>query len=155
MALRESKREATARGIKSAARRLFLAQGFAETTMEQVAESAGISRASLFNYFPGKAALLDALGGDFETRLLQAVEHFRSKYPRPQDTLVQLFAHAGKVLEQTAGITRLVVPRPPQVTLDRKPVIAPAPPHWPSIGPEASACPGGPGDSRPGAATRG
>lgn len=108
MALRESKREATARSIKGAARRLFLAQGFEVTTMDQVAEAAGVSRASLFNYFPGKAALLDALGSDLQSRLVRAVDHYRSKYSLPEEALCHLFSHAGRVLEQTAGLTRLL-----------------------------------------------
>lgn len=108
MSLRESKREATAQAIKAAARRLFLAQGFDETTMDQVASAAGVSRASLFNYFPGKPALLDALGSDLESRLVQGVGHYRAKYPLPGEALGHLFSHAGRVLEQTAGITRLL-----------------------------------------------
>jgi AcrR family transcriptional regulator len=41
-----------------AAGELFLRQGYAATTMDQVAQAAGISRKSLFLYFPSKGDLI-------------------------------------------------------------------------------------------------
>ncbi len=108
MALRESKRKATERRIKIAARGLFLERGFDSTTMDEVAEAAEVSRASLFNYYPGKAALLDALGAELESRLVQAVDHYREKHGAAPDAVRQLFSHAARVLEQTAGLTRML-----------------------------------------------
>jgi AcrR family transcriptional regulator len=108
MALRESKKQATTRRIKVAARELFLEHGFEATTMDQVAMAADVSRASLFNYFPGKAALLEALGEDLESRLLQAVGHYREKHPAAPDVVEHLFSHAARVLEQTTGLTRML-----------------------------------------------
>lgn len=108
MSLRESKREQTARHIRDAARRLFLSQGFEATTMEQVAADAGVSRASLFNYFAGKSALLEALGQDLEDRLVQAVAHYQDKHRQVPEALAQLFSYTARVLEQTASLTRLL-----------------------------------------------
>lgn len=108
MSLRDSKRERTARQIRAAARGLFLAQGFESTTMEQVAAEAGVSRASLFNYFPGKSSLLEGLGQDLEGRLVRAVEHYRGKHQQAPQALAQLFAYTARVLEQTARLTRLL-----------------------------------------------
>lgn len=45
---------------------LFAAQGFDETSMEEIAEAAGISRRTLFRYFPSKN---DIAWGDFEAEL--------------------------------------------------------------------------------------
>lgn len=56
--LREQHRQDTRRHIVAAARDLFQSTGYAGTTMEAVAERAGVSRATLFNYFPGKQSLL-------------------------------------------------------------------------------------------------
>jgi AcrR family transcriptional regulator len=58
--LRERKKLATWRAIQSAARQLFDEQGYAATTVEQIAAAANVSRATFFNYFAGKdATLLD------------------------------------------------------------------------------------------------
>jgi TetR/AcrR family transcriptional repressor of mexJK operon len=43
--------------IISAARKLFLEQGFAETSMDAIARSACVSKATLYAYFPSKEAL--------------------------------------------------------------------------------------------------
>ncbi len=109
MSLRAARRQSTQRRILAAARDLFLAQGVAATTMDQLAEAAGVSRASLFNYYPGKAALLESLGSELESRLLQAMQHYRSKHPAAPEALAALFAHAAQVLEQTAALTRLLL----------------------------------------------
>lgn len=44
--------------ILKASRQLFSATGYDETTMEDVAERAGVSKATLYNYFPSKDSLL-------------------------------------------------------------------------------------------------
>jgi len=58
MALRERKRLATWRGIRDAALRLFEEQGYEATTVEQIAEAAEVSRATFFNYFASKEAVV-------------------------------------------------------------------------------------------------
>jgi len=58
MGLREEKKIAAWRAIRAAALRLFEEQGYAVTTVEQIAEAANISRATFFNYFDGKEAVV-------------------------------------------------------------------------------------------------
>ena len=71
------KPKATPDAIIAAAWELFEAKGFAETTMAEIAESAGLSRRSIFNYFPSKESLLFPITDEsifldeFEARLLQ------------------------------------------------------------------------------------
>ena len=52
--LRERQRAAIRAEITAAALELFLADGFEETTADQIAEKAGVSRSSFFRHFPTK-----------------------------------------------------------------------------------------------------
>lgn len=58
---RERKRRATRAHILAEAARLFAAQGYWATTVEQIANGADVAQATFFNYFPTKAALLREL----------------------------------------------------------------------------------------------
>jgi AcrR family transcriptional regulator len=61
--LRERKREETLRRIADTGVRLFMAQGFAATTVDEIAAKAGISRRTFFHYFKSKDDILVSLGG--------------------------------------------------------------------------------------------
>jgi AcrR family transcriptional regulator len=50
--------------IKERARDVFLAKGYYGTSVEEIAEAAGVSRASFYTYFPSKRDLLYSLGTD-------------------------------------------------------------------------------------------
>ena len=52
--LRERKKHATRIAIRDAAMGLFAERGFAGTTMDQIAEAADVSRATVFTYFATK-----------------------------------------------------------------------------------------------------
>lgn len=62
--LRERKKRETYGRILEAGRDLFQAQGFEETAVEQIAAQANISRATFFNYFSAKEALLGAIADE-------------------------------------------------------------------------------------------
>lgn len=55
---RPGKRERTAAHLSATAFRLFEAQGFDAVTMEQIAAEAGVAKATLYDHFPVKEALL-------------------------------------------------------------------------------------------------
>jgi AcrR family transcriptional regulator len=59
-ALRDAQTRATRRAIVDAANALFPDQGYAGTSIEAIAERAGVSRATVFNAVGGKATLLRA-----------------------------------------------------------------------------------------------
>jgi AcrR family transcriptional regulator len=61
--LRERKKRATRIAIRDAGMRLFAEQGFAGTTMDQIAEAADVSRATVFTYFPTKEEIVHGDGG--------------------------------------------------------------------------------------------
>lgn len=56
---RVRRREQSRDLVYRAAVSLFIAQGFDETTMDQIAERADVARATVFNHFPRKTAFLD------------------------------------------------------------------------------------------------
>lgn len=60
--------------VLDAAARVFLAHGYADASMEQVRQMAGVSNGSLYHHFPTKTGLADALYGqilqDFHRTLL-------------------------------------------------------------------------------------
>lgn len=56
----------SARALELIALRLFAEQGFEETTVDQIAAAAGVSRRTFFRYFDSKAG---ALWGEFDTEV--------------------------------------------------------------------------------------
>jgi len=56
--LRERKKRATRHAIHAGAMRLFAEQGFDGTTIDEIAEAANVSRATVFSYFPTKEELV-------------------------------------------------------------------------------------------------
>lgn len=85
--------------ILEAAVELFLEKGIAETTMSEVAQKAGISIGSLYQFFPQKAAVIKALHDRFSTRLdgfvrqvFQGVDTLEEASERAADSLIELHA---------------------------------------------------------------
>lgn len=72
--LRERNKQRVRERILAAASELFRSVGYDQTTMDEIAERAEISRGTLFNYFPTKDALLRPFMQDiFQTRIRPAV----------------------------------------------------------------------------------
>ncbi|SOX55900.1 TetR family transcriptional regulator, partial [Mycobacterium ahvazicum] len=55
---REAHKIATRRAIQAAADSLFDARGYANTTVKDIADAAGVTQRTFFRYFPGKEVLL-------------------------------------------------------------------------------------------------
>lgn len=61
MAKQAERRAATTEAILTAARRLFGTQGFAATTMDEIAEAAGIAKGAVYHHFKTKEAVFEAV----------------------------------------------------------------------------------------------
>jgi mycofactocin system transcriptional regulator len=71
-------RETSARELELVALELFAAQGFAQTSVEQIAAGAGVSKRTFFRYFDSKTAVL---WHDFDSE----VEELRAAFDRVPD----------------------------------------------------------------------
>ena len=70
LGLRERKKIKTRQAIRREAFRLFDANGYAATTVEQIADAADVSPSTFFRYFPAKESLL--LADDLDPLVLAA-----------------------------------------------------------------------------------
>jgi AcrR family transcriptional regulator len=61
MAKQAERRAATTEAILTAARRLFGTQGFAATTMDEIAEGARIAKGAVYHHFRNKEAVFEAV----------------------------------------------------------------------------------------------
>jgi AcrR family transcriptional regulator len=73
--LREQKKEHTREVIASAAMGLFVKRGFEAVTVAEVAEAAGVSEKTVFNYFPTKEDLFFDEVDAKEEALVAAIRH--------------------------------------------------------------------------------
>jgi len=71
--LRERKKQRTRQQIADTARRLFLARGFDDVPVAEIAREAEVSEATVFNYFPTKEDLVFNRMEVFEEELLDAI----------------------------------------------------------------------------------
>jgi AcrR family transcriptional regulator len=69
--LRERKKAKTRAAIRDHAMRLFEEQGYASTTVDQIAEAAEVSQSTFFRYFPTKEDVI--LTDDFDPLIVQAI----------------------------------------------------------------------------------
>jgi len=75
--------------ILAAARRCYLARGLSATGMQEVAETAGMARSTVYRYFPGRDDLLVAtIKGEMEL-LNSRIRKKLAKFPDPADQVVE------------------------------------------------------------------
>lgn len=107
--LRERKKLETRRRILAVAARMLSEEGFAAFTVGDLADAAGVARATFFNYFPGKSAVVRELGAQMATRFHHLVEDVRSRPGRTTDRLEELFAECATRLVQTPALSRAIL----------------------------------------------
>lgn len=118
---RQQRSQETFDAILEAAAQLFEQHGYAAATTNRIAERAGVSIGSLYQYFPNKDALLYALG---ERHMLQLVEALGAVFARlreeapPLEETVRTLVGALADLHRTDPVTHRLLydqaPRPPE-----------------------------------------
>lgn len=66
-------REARRAQLVDAARSIFVAQGFHATAMDEIADAAGVSKPVLYQHFPSKLGLYQAILAESANRMVQMV----------------------------------------------------------------------------------
>jgi AcrR family transcriptional regulator len=114
-ALREHQAAATRDAVLAAARELFLAQGYGATTIEQIAERAGVSKPTVFSAVGNKQAVMAALRtvalrGDDEAASVAEREPWRRVLAEPDPYLgVQLeVAHLSDLWSRWAELKEVL-----------------------------------------------
>ncbi len=79
--------------ILEAARRLFLDQGFDETSVEEIAEAAEVSKGLVYFYFRSKDELLAALVRETYTPLLEALNRLEQETDQDPVHRLRRFLH--------------------------------------------------------------
>jgi AcrR family transcriptional regulator len=112
---RDAQGVATRRRIREAAERLFLANGYVDTSMSDIAAAAAVSRPTVFNVFGSKAALLKEVadvrlaGDDEPLDLLQRPRGQQILHATTADELLTAQArYAGEIMERVGPILDVI-----------------------------------------------
>jgi TetR/AcrR family transcriptional regulator, mexJK operon transcriptional repressor len=101
--VRGARQEAKRAQIRDAAQRLFLDQGYAATSMDAVTAAAGVSKQTVYVYYPSKRALFadvleQASVGHPE---FQALDYLRTARPASQTELQEVLTQFARRVVQT------------------------------------------------------
>lgn len=94
---RERKKTATRDRIRTCALGLFAEQGYDTTTVEQIAEAAGVSHMTVFRYFPTKEDI--ALSDSYDPLLIQRLQQTPATMPLTQRIRTALLEGLKQVYE--------------------------------------------------------
>ncbi|MBN8228346.1 TetR/AcrR family transcriptional regulator [Corallococcus macrosporus] len=100
---RESKKRETRQRISDAATELFFARGFDAVTLDEIAAAAGVSKMTVFNYFPRKEDLM--LDRQDDLKLVFFREAIRARAPG-KSPVAELRALMGRLREQKHPFVR-------------------------------------------------
>lgn len=102
--------------IVDAARKRFRYYGIGKTTMQEIAQDAGVAVGTLYRYFSNKDALVVACAENFAARHREQIEAILSAATRPEDKLREYIVARFRESEETrtssrhaAEITRAVL----------------------------------------------
>ncbi|UUN25653.1 TetR/AcrR family transcriptional regulator [Streptomyces sp. FIT100] len=98
--LRARKKAQTRRTIQDQALKLFLSQGYENTTVEEIAAAAGVSHMTFFRHFPTKEAVVET--DDYDPMIVQLIQ----ERPPDEDPLTALRRALAQGLEAVYATDR-------------------------------------------------
>lgn len=98
--------------IVAAALRCLAQYGVSKTTVEDVAQAAGCSRATLYRYFPSKQALLSGVLESEIRRLGAGLDTVASEADTLEDLVTGLLVHAGREFEAHEALRHVLAVEP-------------------------------------------
>lgn len=99
----------TRAAIMKAARDSFAKAGVNGTTMDQIADAAEVSRATLFNYFASKAAIMAALVEQLDADFIALIEGYRQQSMTTAERIMGIFTESATNLERRGDAVRFLV----------------------------------------------
>ncbi|OCC22487.1 hypothetical protein MB02_16650 [Croceicoccus estronivorus] len=99
MPRRESNKARIRAAIIRAGVAKFADKGISAATMDEIAEQAKVSRATLFNYFPSKAEIVGAIIRQMDDGFVAQVDHFAALDMPVAARVEELFRASGRDLE--------------------------------------------------------
>ena len=106
---REQNKVRTRGAILKAARTQFSETGIAGTTMDEIANLADVSRATLFNYFPSKADIVAELAAQMDDAVIPLIRRYASEPGPLVKKIAGVFSDTGHYLETHREILRHLV----------------------------------------------
>jgi len=99
------------RKILDAGRQLFMTQGFADTSMDQVTAKSGVSKATVYNHFPSKEKLFEEAVRDRAEEVFAKLPKLNPNSGNPEEILTSYFHTLLQVLlsEEGAGMCFLLL----------------------------------------------
>ncbi len=98
-----SRSEQKRRQILDAGRELFMAQGFADTSMDQVTAKSGVSKATVYNHFPSKEKLFEEAVRTRAEEVFAALPELDAMHKHPEEMLTQYFHSLLQILLSDDG----------------------------------------------------
>jgi len=94
--LRQERQLETRETILQAAQQLFTRQGLHDVTMDEIADEAGVSRATVFNHFGSKALIIDAIASQILSNYLSILTKIQDEEKPASEQLLELAANIGR-----------------------------------------------------------
>lgn len=95
--------------ILAAAADIFATQGFHQTTIEQIADVAGVGKGTVYLYFKNKKGLFDALLLESSQRVLKRTKEVVQAYTNPLERMRMLTHMQLQILKQNHPLMQMIM----------------------------------------------
>ena len=110
--VRRRRKEARPAELLDAAFELFVERGFAATRIDDIAARAGVSKGTVYLYFPSKQAVFEAL---VRQAVLPNVERLIGETARPDTPVLEVLPRLLRAIMQTVAGSSLICSSPARI----------------------------------------